>query len=105
MKQLKTSWDVQKTELTTLVYSLWAEKEAVLMLNEAIKDGASSGTAAVDRYKLGLKKEMKRLAGMQLEKNRLDDELSTLKFSLQRAEKNQMLARQELALTKLQLRR
>ncbi|KAL3696092.1 hypothetical protein R1sor_010168 [Riccia sorocarpa] len=75
----------------------------VMTLNEAVKMGLQ---AAVDRYKLGLDKEMERVAEVQLQKDRVDDELFILNFSLQRAENNQMhmLALQELAQAKLQLR-
>ncbi|KAL3678664.1 hypothetical protein R1sor_021620 [Riccia sorocarpa] len=102
MKGLKASWDQEKTALTSRLDSLRAEHEAVMKLNEASKMELQ---AAVDRYKLGFDKEMERVAELQLQKDRVEDELSTLKFSLQRAENNHMLARQELAQAKVQLRR
>ncbi|KAL3680794.1 hypothetical protein R1sor_023750 [Riccia sorocarpa] len=98
MKQLKACWDEQKTKLTSRLDSLRAEYEAVMKLNEAAKTELQAG---VDSYKLGFDKEMERVAEMQLQRDRVENELSTLKFSLQRAENNQMLARQELAHAKV----
>ncbi|KAL3685211.1 hypothetical protein R1sor_003233 [Riccia sorocarpa] len=55
-------------------------------------------------FKKEMRKQMQSGAALQEQVDRLNDEISSLKFSLERAEKQQALARQELAQARIEIR-
>ncbi|KAL3686444.1 hypothetical protein R1sor_009018 [Riccia sorocarpa] len=55
-------------------------------------------------FKKEMRKEMQSAAALQEQVDHINDEISSLKFSLERAEKQQALARQELAQARIEIR-
>ncbi|KAL3681171.1 hypothetical protein R1sor_024127 [Riccia sorocarpa] len=74
-------------------------------LQDATRTRSEAALSASERYKQTLDSDLESASRVQLEKERLEDEISTLKFNLERAEKTQTSARQELAQARIQLRR
>ncbi|KAL3695500.1 hypothetical protein R1sor_009576 [Riccia sorocarpa] len=91
LKDSRATWESEKAKLTADLTSAKTELQRALTASE--------------RYKRSMDTEMDTSAKVQLEKERLQDEISTLKFNLERAEKTQTSARQELAQARVQLRR
>ncbi|KAL3683474.1 hypothetical protein R1sor_001496 [Riccia sorocarpa] len=84
--------------------SLQEEKDSVLQAKEAATLELQGAIVATESYKTRMESEFEGAAEAQLEKDRLTKEIFSLKFCLERAEKNQLLARQELAQARVQLR-
>ncbi|KAL3692662.1 hypothetical protein R1sor_006313 [Riccia sorocarpa] len=103
LKKERMKWNSDKASLTGVIESLRTEKDSVLQAKEAALLELQGAISATECCKKTMEKELKGAAKAQLEKDRLNDEISTLKFSLERAEKNQLLARQELAQARVQL--
>ncbi|KAL3695396.1 hypothetical protein R1sor_009472 [Riccia sorocarpa] len=91
LKDSRATWESEKAKLTADLTSAKTELQRALIASE--------------RYKRSMDTEMDTSAKVQLEKERLQDEISTLKFNLERAEKTQTSAQQELAQARVQLRR
>ncbi|KAL3693747.1 hypothetical protein R1sor_007398 [Riccia sorocarpa] len=105
LKEQQGKWGSDRATLTRLIESLRADKHEALHAKESLEMELKQTMAETAGYKKTMDSKLEGAAVAQLEKDRLNEEISTLKFSLERAEKNQLLARQELASVRVQLRR
>ncbi|KAL3688611.1 hypothetical protein R1sor_014920 [Riccia sorocarpa] len=104
-KEQQGKWLSDKVTLQKMIESLRADKHEAVQAKETAEVELRAAMAAAEGYKKSMDSELDTAAAAQLEKDRLNDEVSTLKFSLERAEKNTLLAHQELASVRVQLRR
>ncbi|KAL3681623.1 hypothetical protein R1sor_024579 [Riccia sorocarpa] len=104
-KEQQVKWLSDKATLQKIIETLRADKHEAFQAKESAETELRAAMVAAEGYKKSMDSELDTAAAAQLEKDRLNDEISTLKFSLERAEKNTLLARQELASVRVQLRR